>query len=66
VTPDEKLVKTVIVGVGNKKMIQEDRDPKTRKLLGITTHEVDDNDQLIAVSTKNLEIKLNLNQFNFR
>ena len=48
-TPDEKKVKTLIKGIGNKKMIQEDRDPKTRKLLGITTHEVDDNDQLIGV-----------------
>jgi hypothetical protein len=57
VTPDEKLVKTVILGVGNKKMIQEDRDPKTRKLLGITTHEVDDNDQLIAVCTLKLKLK---------
>ncbi len=56
-TPDEKLVKTVILGVGNKKMIQEDRDPKTRKLLGITTHEVDDNDQLIAVCTLKLKLK---------
>ena len=42
-------MKSVITGVNSKKIIQEERDLKTNKLVGLITHEVDDNDELIGV-----------------
>ncbi len=50
VTPDERKVKSVIKAVDEKKFIQEDRDPKTNKLITIITHELNDNDQLVTVN----------------
>ncbi len=50
VTPDDREVKTKIYSTGDlKKIIQEERDPKTNELVGIITHEVNDNDQLIGI-----------------
>lgn len=48
-TPDDRIVKSIIFGVGNTKLIQEERDSQTKKLVAITTHEVNDNNQLVSV-----------------
>ena len=47
---------------GPKKLIQEDRDPDTNKLITVITNDVLDNGQLLKVSSK---IILNKICFNF-
>ena len=47
------MFKSIITGFGNRKFIQEDKDPKTMKLFVKSTFEVDDNDQMISVNFKN-------------
>lgn len=41
-----------VIGIGTRKMILEERDPASKKLVSITTSELDENDQLIGVSHK--------------
>ncbi len=43
-------MKSVIKGVDEKKFIQEDRDPKTNKLITKITNELNENDQLVTVN----------------
>jgi hypothetical protein len=49
VTPDGTKYKTTLREVSLRKIIQEDRDPKSKRLITLATHEVDENDQLISV-----------------
>ncbi len=49
VSSDERNVLTKVYSDDPKKFIQEDRDPKTNKLISIITHEVLDNGYLLAV-----------------
>ena len=65
-TPDERKVKSLIIGTNSKKIMQEERDLNTNKLVGLISHEVDDNDQLIGVKLifKFLIIEVFYNTFN--
>ena len=48
-TLDERKVKASILEISPKGVLLEERDPKTKKLVSTTIHELDENDQLVAV-----------------
>ena len=54
-TPDGRQTISLVVSQDQGKMRHEERDPKTRKLVSVTIHEVDENDQLVSVG---LEVSL--------
>ncbi len=49
-TLDERKVVARITGISPKKVILEEKDPKTKKQVSMTIHELDENDELIAVN----------------
>ena len=57
VTPDDRKVISIVKGIGYRKIIQEEREIKTKKIIAIITHELDENDRLISVSSSSFKKK---------
>ena len=46
------MFKSTVTGFGNRKFIQEDKNPKTKKVYVTSTYELIDNDEMISVKFK--------------
>ena len=58
-TADGRFVRSVVTEISESEILQEEKDPKTKKLISLTTFQVNDNDQLITVGVLIIRIFAN-------